>query len=421
MPQFAGWYRGWSMVILGGIMVMLTVGSVTYGYGIYISPVARDTGLSRETINTGLVFQHLGSALLAPFLGRLLDRFSIRVIVALAGIALGGALIALGIGNVLWPKALIILLPLSFGFQGAGSIASYVLVARWFKVQRGRAMALVAIGQTGSSVFFAPGIAKLIELYGWREALFIQGLIVTSLLLLIAWLIVERPEEGEEEPVKTAVPNLAAIPAATQFGAPLAYRDIIRRPVFWMMAAIVALTLGVVQAVIASLVPLATGRGLTLMEATTMLSSLGISGVVGKLVLAAIADRVDRRTLLAISLVMIFGFTVSLTFDLGSNGLLVASLVCGAAIGGFFPIYSAMLSDRFGAASLGTTEGLVSPMIAILAAVSVWFAGSSFDATGSYRHTFVIFSGVLFVAVILSVILRLATKAEPRQDRKSVV
>lgn len=414
MPRFARWYRGWSMVVLGAVMVMLTVGSVTYGYGIYVTPVSRDLGLSRETMNTGLIFQHLGSGVLTPFIGRLLDRVSIRLIVAAAGLSIGAALILLGVGDALWPKALLLTLPLSFGFQGAGTIASYVLVARWFRLQRGRAMALVAIGQTASSVVMAPLIARLIEAEGWRDALMIQGATVAIALLVVAWLIVERPATDEREPDARTAPTIAPAAHADHFGAPLAYREIMRSPIFWVMAMIVALTLAVVQATIASLVPMATGRGMTLVEATTLLSSLGISGMAGKLVLAWIADRVDRRTLVVAALVLILAFTLSLTVDLGRHGLLIACLMCGMAIGGFFPIYSAMLSDRFGAASLGTTEGLVSPLISTSTAVAIWAAGASFDATGDYRQIFLVFAGVLALALAAALIVRFGTRAQVR-------
>ena len=114
------WYRGWTMVGLGIVMVMMSVGSVLYGYSIYVTPVSEELGLSRETINSGIVFQHLGTALLTPVIGRMLDKVKVSTIVAISGICMGGALVALGIGDALWPKALLLFFPISFGFSGAG-------------------------------------------------------------------------------------------------------------------------------------------------------------------------------------------------------------------------------------------------------------------------------------------------------------
>ncbi|WP_039857270.1 MFS transporter [Novosphingobium pentaromativorans] len=402
------WYRGWTMVAMGIVMVMLSVGSVVYGYSIYLTPVSKELGLARETANVGIVFQHIGSALLAPVIGRILDFVKVRTVVAFCGLALGAGLIGLGFGDALWAKAVLLVLPLSLGLAGAGAVASYVLVARWFKVHRGRAMTIVAFGQSAASVIVAPLIAMLIEEFGWREALLIQGIFVGAAMLLIAAGLVDRPAEGEHEPLGKAVP----VPEADlhdkgEIGHPLTLRQIASSPVFWMLAAIVSATLAVVQASIASLVPLATGRGISLVQATTLLSMLGISGIFGKTVLAIVADRFQRITLITVAIAIIMCFTLSLTVDAGFAGLAASSLMAGMAIGGFFPMYSALLADVFGAHSLGTTEGLVAPAISLSSAGAIYLAGVTYDVSGDYRLTFLIFSAILLGALVLSATVRL--------------
>ena len=410
VPRVSGvfnWYRGWTMVGLGIVMVMLSVGSVIYGYSIYITPVSEELGLSRETVNGGIVFQHVGTALLTPLIGHMLDRVKVSTIVFVSGLCLGGGLIGMGIGDALLPKAALLALPISFGFSGAGSIASYVLVARWFKLHRGRAMAIVALGQSGGSVVLAPIIGMLIASVGWRQALLVQGIFVGVALVLIAWGMVDRPGPNDREPAGKAVP----VPESDLHddgapGKPLTMREVASSPLFWALAAIVALTLSVVTASIASLVPLATGRGITLVKASALISMLGVSGLLGKVALAVIADRVSRLTLISIAIVIIMVFTFSLTQDLGYAGLAAICIMGGLAIAGFWPIYSALLADVFGAHSLGTTEGLVAPVISLMSAGTIYLAGVTFDATGDYRLIFTIFTGALAVAFVLSVALR---------------
>ena len=404
-------YRGWAMVGLGIGMTMLTVGSVLYGYSIYVTPVTIELGLSRSTMNSGIVFQHLGTALMAPLLGRLLDRVRVGVVVAVCGLSLGGGLIALGIGDALWPKAALLALPISFGFAGAGSTASYVLVARWFKVHRGRAMAIVALGQSGGSVIVAPIISTLIASVGWREALLYQGTFVIAAMLLIAWGVADRPGAGEHEPAGRAAPVVRTEEAAmAPKEEPLPLRVVLTSTVFWIMAAVVALTLAVVQSLIVSLVPLATGRGIALVQASTLLSLLGLSGMSGKFLLAFVADRFDRRTLVVAAIAIILGFTLSLTVDLGYPGMAVSCVLAGIALGGFFPVYSALLADQFGSSSLGTTEGLVAPAISLTSAGAIYLAGVTYDINGNYNLTFLIFSGALVVALLLAIGLRVSRR-----------
>jgi len=392
------------MVALGIVMVMMSVGSVLYGYSIYVTPVSEELGLSRETVNSGIVFQHLGTALLTPMIGRMLDKLKVSTIVFISGLCMGGGLIGLAIGDALWPKAVLLFFPISFAFSGAGSVASYVLVARWFKVNRGRAMAIVAFGQSGGSVVFAPVVGLLVTAVGWRDALIYQGAFVGLALVLIAWGMVDRPLPGESEP-KAKESHLVIETKADE--GPLSIGEIVTSPIFWVLAAIVALTLSVVQATVVSLVPLANGRGIDLVQASTLLSMLGVSGLAGKFALAVIADRVDRLTLVTLAVAVIMAFAFSLTFELGYIGLAISCVLAGLAIAGFWPIYSALIADIFGPNSLGSVEGMVAPVISLASAGTVYLAGVTFDIHGDYDLTFTIFGWALAVAFILSLSLQI--------------
>lgn len=392
------------MAVVGIVMVMMSIGSVTYGYSIYVAPVSQDLGLSREVMNAGIAVQHLGTALLSPIVGRLLDRFRVSTIVMYASFALGASLVALGIGDALWPKAVILFLPLSFGFQGAGTLASYVLMARWFRINRGRAMAIVALGQSFGSVVFAPAIGLMIGAVGWRQALLWQGIIVGGLLFVVSRVIVDRPAEGEFESSEQEQQYRA--PGSAPADKPTTLKALLASPEFWIMAATIALTLSVVQAVIASLVPMATGRGIELVQATTLLSALGVSALAGKIALAVIADRVDRGVLVACAIGIILVVTGGLIVLDSYEGMVGLCLLGGMAMGGFFPLYSALIADRFGPASLGTAEGMMGPLVAGSSAVAIWFAGMSFDATGDYGQTLAVFSCSLALALALSLFRR---------------
>lgn len=407
-----GWYRGWTMVALGIIMTTISTGTIIYGYSVYLTPASEELGLSRETANAGIVFQHIGAAFLAPIIGRTLDFVKVRTVVLACGLALGAGVIGMGVGDALWPRAGIMAVAFSMGLAGAGAISSYVLVSRWFKVNRGRAMTIVAFGQSGGSIFVAPAVAMLIEGFGWREALLIHGLFIMVATVLIVIGMKDRPDADEHEPVGKTKPRVTAADVRQKAagGKPLSLKEIASSPIFWVLAIIVASTLAIVQASLASLVPLARGRDIPLVQATTLLTMLGLSGIFGKVALAFVADRFQRITLLSLSIFMIMCFTLSLTIDAGFGGLVAGVLFVGMAIGGFFPMYSALLADLFGSDSLGTTEGLVAPCIASASAVAIWAAGYTFDLGGNYRLTFFIFSGVLLAMVLLALAVRIFGK-----------
>lgn len=393
-------YRGWTMVGLSLLAITLVMGSTLFVFGLFVDPVSRDLGLSRATMNSGMICIHIGMALLSPIVGRVLDRSSPRLMVGCGGVALGVGWVLLGIGDALWPKVALLAIALPFAMSGAGPLGCYVLLARWFRVHRGRAMAIAAFGQALGSVLVSPLIALLIEHYGWRTAMMIWGPIVGLAILLISRLLQDEPGEGDHEPGADRAEEALQAAAAAHAG-PLGYGKILSQPVFWILALVIGISLAITQAILVSLVPLATGRGYSLMQATSAMSALGLSSVAGMALLTVIADRFDRATLLAICILVLLLFTLSLSVDTGFMGLILSCLLCGAATGMIFPAYSALLADRFGAGSLGTVEGIVAPVIAGMAAVLLRYTGASFDQTGGYTAAMLSFSIASGVALAL--------------------
>jgi sugar phosphate permease len=394
------------MVALGIVATMLVVGSTTYSFGIFVTPVSKELNLSRSTMSLGLICQHLGTACLAPFVGRLLDRYSIKLIMAASAVFLGGGFVVMGTGDTLWIKGAMLALPIAFAIAGAGTLASYVLVARWFTVNRGRAMAIVAIGQSASSILFVPALAYTVQQIGWRQALIAEGFFVCAVLFLISRLIGDRPttedhERGPDRSEPSAVPE-----ARRALGHPTAIGSVLTTPLFWMLAAIIGITLAVVQALLATMVPLFIARGYSPVAAATLISMLGISGICGKIALAIIADRISRLILLSGCIAITLVFTLSLLEDRGYAAAALASFASGLAIGTVFPICSTLIAERFGANSLGTVEGMMTPVIAISSAVAIHFAGGSFDATGGYSVLLMTFATALATALVLTLVLR---------------
>jgi sugar phosphate permease len=401
------------MVALGMVAMLVVVGSTTYSFGIFVTPVSKELGLSRSTMNFGLICQHLGTAFLTPFVGRMLDQYSIRTIMAISGVFLGGGLIVLGMGDALWLKGAMLALPIAFSIAGAGTLACYVLVGRWFSIHRGRAMALVAIGQSAATIFFVPALAYVVQQLGWRQALIAEGLFVGGVLLLISRLIGDRPtaedhEQGADRTVANPASENGHSPKTT-----IAIRTVLSTPLFWMLAAIIAITLSIIQALLASMVPLFIARGYSPVAAASLISMLGVSGICGKIGLAVIADRVNRPVLLTGCVTITLGLTLSLLEDRGYAVAAVASFASGLALGSIFPICSTLIAERFGANSLGTVEGMMAPIIAISAAIAIHFAGRSFDETGGYTASLQTFSAALAGAVVLAVALSFYKRPVP--------
>lgn len=394
MRQF---YYGWLVVAACTLIFALIVGSTFIAFGLFVLPVSKEFGLSRADANTGLILFNVGNALLAPFVGRLLDRVPARRVMVTSAFLLGGSLASLGLSHSLALDVAIMLVPLSLGVLGAGTITVPVLIARWFTRYRGRAMALAALGLALGGIAVAPLIGLLVAAQGWRAALQITGVVIGCLLLLVTLGVRERPGPDDVE-APGLEPEAGAAAAA---GPAPSAASVLSRPLFWALGIGISLGLGVSQALTVSLVPIALESGLSMAQSASIVSIGGLAGIVSMLLLALVADRFDR----SLQLVLLIGFGVvpnAMLLASHSYGLLLASsLIIGLASSTASPVYLALLADRFGLAAFGTVRGLILPLTSAISALAIRYIGEVFDRTGSYDLGFWSFIAIDLVAASL--------------------
>ena len=397
-------YYGWRLVGIAAIAYMLTMGATYSALGLFIIPVSQDFGLSRAEMNNALILMNLGGAALSPFIGRMLDRHSPRAIMTIGAILFGISFLILGVSNSVPLDALVIGLPLAAAVPMAGTLTMSVLLARWFTVHRGRAMVLSALGMSVGSIVMTPVIGWLLENEGWRTTLMIVGVFCTVVLLGLATLIRERPGADDVEPGATpeALARLQTVMAAS--GKPLSLGEILRMPNFWTICLSSSLAMGIAQSLSITLVPLAIDQGLSMIEATTLMSITGASAIAGILGLSAIADKVERSVLLTAFYVLGAVLNAGLLFSEGFVMLAGCAVMLGVAAGAMGPMFYALVADQFGTASFGTVRGLMAPFLAVCGAILVRFAGEVFDQHGSYSvlFTFYIFAELAAAAVMFS-------------------
>lgn len=392
-------YFGWYNAVFSLISIMLVVGTTSYCFGLFVKPASEELGLSRATMNLGLIMFYVGSAVYNPIIGRLLDRVPIKIIYR-SGVALFG-LGMCGVGLTSSPviMALLIAGPIALGTIGSGSIFGIVLISRWFSDKRGRAIAIVALGTSFGGMVVFPVVAALMQHAGWRATLVISGLAIGVGLMIMSFFIRVRPDEAtaaqlaERAPIKHSAISLTP-------------RQILAEPNFWFIAVPVALMLAVDQSMLATVTPYMLDRGMTLGAAAGIMSATTASAIAGKLLIAWIADRSDLRVLLGITAVFGIILCSVLMMDPGYGGILAVSLLTGLAIGGTYPLGSAILVQLFGAPSVGTALGLKLPLVSIFAMIALYFVGATHDRTGSYHFAFGVFAVTCLVAMCLLPLIR---------------
>jgi len=394
-------YFGWYIVVIAILVFTVATGSTYSIFGLLVIPVSKEFDLSRAEINTAIICLNLGSALVAPFIGRILDHVPARRVMLVCSLLLGSSLVALGQSHSLPLSALILILPLAMGVIGSGSLTMSVLIARWFAVHRGRAMTLAMIGTSTGGLTIAPLTAWLIEREGWRTTLTALGLLMSVLLIVLALLVRERPgpDDVESTVAPDAVPNLR-----NQHGAPtekLRIAAMLRMPLFWLVGVAAGLGMAVPQAISVSLVPLVLERGFSIMQSASLIAASGTSAIIGKFVIAALADKIDRTYLLCLLIAIPVIPALGLVFGKTLLAMIALAVVLGLTASVIPPIFYTLLADRFGLANFGTVRGIMAPVTAIIAAAGVRFIGEMHDATGNYDLGFQILAALTITGALM--------------------
>lgn len=401
MPKF---YYGWVMVVITALTLAMAMGTTMYAFGLYVLPVSEEFGLSRAEVNTAAIMLNLGMSFSAPFVGKLVDRFSARLIIGISGLVFGLSFVGLALSHSVLLSALILALPMAVSMAGGAAITGNAVVARWFTIYRGRAMSLAAVGLSLGGILITPLVALLIERVEWRQTLMISGVVLAAAFLLLAQLVRDRPGPNDIEDANAKAPAPAAHnPASAK---PTTALEILRSPYFWIIALCTGITVGSAQAVALTLVPLGSSEGLSPAQGAILISIMSLSAFLGKFVLAAIADKVDKHLLLAITIgalaALYLAFLTSHTFIL----LAACGFGLGACTSALSPVLHLLFADRFGAASFGTATGLGALLVSILAAICMRYAGEVFDRSGGYDLMFISFAAALVVVSLIFFFMR---------------
>ena len=311
-----------------GLAQIASWGSLFYAIGVLGKPMREELGVSELFLFSAFTAGLLVSGTIAPFVGRWIDRYGGRVVLAFGSIAASIALLVLATaGNAA---------VLVSGWVLAGAAMSATLYDPAFSTlsqhagahYRRSVTALTLLGGFASTVFW-PLSHLLLQEWGWRVTLAAYaGLQIAMCLPLHLLLVPGRPA--------------AAHASATEAAPPVESPGLSDPRLKWLTASF-AIGTFIAAVVAVHMVGLLTGAGLTAAEAVTISMLMGPMQVVGRIIEISFASRVRAVTvgiaafsLIAIALVLLmatqgFGPTAILfvvAFGFG-NGVL--TIVKGTA------------------------------------------------------------------------------------------
>ncbi|MEU0674877.1 MFS transporter [Streptomyces sp. NPDC006172] len=269
--------------------------------GLLIDPLHEEYGWSHGTIGAAVSVNLALYGLTAPFAAALMDRFSIRRVVAVAL-----TVIAAGSGLTVFMTSAWQLL-LCWGLLvGAGTGAMALAFAatvtdRWFTERRGLVSGILTAASASGQLIFLPLLSWLITRYDWRPAALTVALAALVVVPFVWLLLRDHPADVGLRPygAREFVPKPAPVAGAARRAVSVLLSAARTGP-FWLLAGTFAIcgasTNGLVQT---HFVPAAHDHGMPVTAAASLLAVIGVFDVVGTITSGWFTDRFDSRRLLA--------------------------------------------------------------------------------------------------------------------------
>ena len=380
---------GYAWFRLALSLVMSTIGGVgLWSVVVALPAIEAEFGVDRGDASLPYTATMVGFAIGGILMGRLADRFGIRVPLAIGAVMLGVGYLAASQATSLWQ--FILAQALLIGMLGSSpSFGPLVAdVSLWFARRRGIAIGIVASGNYLAGTIWPPILQQLTAAVGWRQTYMIVGLVCVVTLLPLAFVLRRRAsiDEAVGSPFASAAGGASKL-ASSRLQALL---------VLAALACCIAMSMPQVH-----IVAYCGDLGYGVARGAEMLSLMLGLGVVSRLLSGLIADKIGGvKTLILGSTLQCLALLFYLPFD-GLTPLYIVSALFGLSQGGIVPSYALIVREYFPAREAGARVSLVLMTSVVGMAVGGWMSGEIYDLTGSYQAAFL--NGIAWNLINMSI------------------
>ncbi|MFM2271449.1 MAG: hypothetical protein RL702_514 [Pseudomonadota bacterium] len=397
-PSESEWRLGWRIVLGCALASGTGVALLFFTFSLFLLPIANELGATRgelSLIQALVVTAALGS----PIIGRLTDIYGFKAVfyactaivaatqVAVAALAGGVLGIAIGVAMI--------------GFFGVGSTAVAVTrpVSWHFREHRGKALGLVAVGVSLTTIAVPPLLQLVTDSWGWRGG-FVALAAISVTIGVPAVALLLPPTPG------LAGSGIGRKPAAQDWSF-FRVRD------FWgLTIANLCMNLATAGAV-SQMSPMIQEEGISAPMAALALSLFASGQFVGRLAGGWLLDRFDPR-LVAVALTILpgSGFLILLFTAGAAPAALAAVTMIGVQQGAEHDIVAYFTASRFDVARYGTIFGAVVGIGWFGSAAGIIGAGQLHDLFGSYSAWQAVAATALLAGASLILTIRLPARGQ---------
>ena len=393
--------RGWRVLLASSVGVGAGLSGLPfYTFGVFVVPLSAAFGWSRGRVSIAASLLIVGTAITAPLIGGIIDRYGARRVglLSMAGLGAGYLLLArLGPDLIRFYLAWLLI---SLVGGGTTPVVWTRAVGLWFDRARGLALGLALAG-SGFAGLLAPAlITHAIDSGGWGRGYVSIGAFM--LLVAVPLIAVFFADAGPMASRSRAVSGAPPLPG-------LSLGEGMRTAAFWKIAVGFFCVSLVVAGLIIHLVPLLIDRGLPRLEAARVAGVMGSAVLCGRVGIGFLLDRFDAsRVAGALLGCCAIGCSLLALRELPSWVATLSVLSLGLAAAAEVDLLAYLTSRFMGMKAYGRVYGCQLSLFYVGAALGPLLAGLAYDRLHGYASTLEVAAAVLACGALI-----LATLGRP--------
>jgi MFS transporter, OFA family, oxalate/formate antiporter len=421
MPGRSKIYYGWWIVAAAFSIGFYNAGIVIFGFTAFFDPIVNEFGWSYAQVSLAASLRGAETGLVSPILGFFVERWGSRWIFFMSGIFIGLGLILLSqihsLGGFYGGFAFI-----AVGVSACSPAVANPIAIHWFRNRLGMAMGILSSASAAGGLML-PIIIKLIDAFGWRQAVFILGIGAILIGIPLSMVIRHKPEQYGYSPDGVPVSKSDANkkqnirPSAPE--PEIGTKQALKSRTFWFLIMGFTFQYVTISAVLAHIMPFLNTVNFSRSTASFFAASIPLISVAGRLASGWISDKMDWKKVVIVSYIVISIGTLLFNYVSISKlwVLVLAIILFSLSYGSNTTLRAISLRNYFGKSRFATIFGFFLGILSLGAILGPFVAGWIYDTWNSYQYAWIFFTAINVVGLILMIVTpQIRTKAPAAVD-----
>ena len=379
-------------ILATAFLILFFSGGSRFLFGFLLIPISDDLSVTRTALSGAATMFMVISAVSMPVFGRLLDKYDMKWVLAIAAILGVLGLSLMGVVNKVWHIFLIYGVVYAIGNAGTSTSPIALMVSRFFEKRKGIAVSAALSGNAIGQLIIISSFTSAITSISWRASY----AILSGKRMQIA-----SEEDRSTIDINTDVShNKSDNKGEDSLKTIFTSRQLLLLVTLYFVCGFQDFFVGT------HVVAFATDQGVPEALAGQLLGMMGLLTLVGVLCSGFLSDAygASRPTIICF-IIRIFIFAL-IMLSKDTSSIIIFALAYGFTFAITAPLTVIFSGNIFGSSRLGTVSGFINMVHQIAGGIGALVGGVLFDVNGNYNAVFVLLFVLSIVALLASLMVK---------------